>query len=606
MATINRWPSLAFLDGRYVNVTGDRMTGDLHVDLVSVTAFKVDDDTGGTTLDTFVVDTSTPQVTVGGGATLVCGSVISGVHTINVSSTTALKVEDTGTVANVLVVDTVAGTISSGGTPTDDKLTLIYSPTNDTAAYGINLLYTPIVTSTGSYAYRGYNFVSNPRISGGTTNTSESLGTFVSNLGATGFDGTLNIMYGSEVKYGLTTGATGTINTCYGIRMLPHIKAGTIGTLYNIFIDGEETGGTLTNTYYSIKDLSTGHWWAAVDDKKIIVGAGADGEIYVNSDHLNIKNVTQDMDIILGIDDGGTPKTITWDADVDRLKHSAGTFNFDNDNLTTSGNLTVGSSVLSSGSGVLTLGGTGGSNNYTLTLDFESETNIVAITAPDCDVIRWYDVFYCEKSILMRGSSQISFNAGAQNEIQFIGVGSGNFYHKTADKDIIIYTKSGEIWFGNDNAVSWPIKMTSTDLLIALDDSKLLLGTGQDASFGFDGDSVNLIANVVTATDDFEITAGTTKTSSGRVHKTNRLTGNTTLDETYHEVLCDTDGGAFTVTLPAGVNGTNYRITNTGSSSNTLTVAPNGAELIKGVNANQTIGDKETMILTYETTEGWF
>ena len=48
MATINRWPTLAWLDGRYVNVIGgDRMEPDLHVDGVSVTAFKVDDDLFG-------------------------------------------------------------------------------------------------------------------------------------------------------------------------------------------------------------------------------------------------------------------------------------------------------------------------------------------------------------------------------------------------------------------------------------------------------------------------------------------------------------------------------------------------------------------------------
>lgn len=83
------------------------------------------------------------------------------------------------------------------------------------------------------------------------------------------------------------------------------------------------------------------------DDKKIIIGAGADGEIYVNADNLYIKNVTQDKDIILGIDDGGVAKTITWDADVDMLKHSAGLFNFHDDNITTTGIIDLNPAVVS-------------------------------------------------------------------------------------------------------------------------------------------------------------------------------------------------------------------------------------------------------------------
>ncbi|GAG29367.1 unnamed protein product, partial [marine sediment metagenome] len=51
--------------------------------------------------------------------------------------------------------------------------------------------------------------------------------------------------------------------------------------------------------------------------------------------------------------------------------------------------------------------------------------------------------------------------------------------------------------------------------------------------------------------EDGSITVfGVLVTESGRVVNTNRITANTTLDETYHEVFCDTDGGEFTVTLP--------------------------------------------------------
>lgn len=98
------------------------------------------------------------------------------------------------------------------------------------------------------------------------------------------------------------------------------------------------------------------------------------------------------------------------------------------------------------------------------------------------------------------------------------------------------------------------------------------------------------------------------KTKGGRIVTTTRLTGNTTLDSTYHNVFCDTDGGAFTVTLPAGLDGTYYRIHNTGSSGNDLTITPNGTEQIRGGGAgtSQTLSDGETLILVYETTEDWW
>lgn len=93
-------------------------------------------------------------------------------------------------------------------------------------------------------------------------------------------------------------------------------------------------------------------------------------------------------------------------------------------------------------------------------------------------------------------------------------------------------------------------------------------------------------------------------TTEGRIINTTRVTGNTTLDATHHSVFCDTDGGAITITLPAGVDGTLYIIKNVGSSGNDVTLTPNGAETIDGA-ASGTLVDKESFILIYETTEGW-
>ncbi len=99
---------------------------------------------------------------------------------------------------------------------------------------------------------------------------------------------------------------------------------------------------------------------------------------------------------------------------------------------------------------------------------------------------------------------------------------------------------------------------------------------------------------------------GLVETGGGRIVKADRLASNTTLDATHHHVFCDTDGGVFTVTLPASpVDGQTYRIANTGSSSNLLTIARNGNLLVGGT-ADKTASDGTVIILTFETTEGWF
>jgi len=104
-----------------------------------------------------------------------------------------------------------------------------------------------------------------------------------------------------------------------------------------------------------------GNIWVTDDSDKFLAGAGKDGEIYVASDHFHIHNVTEDMDLVFGIDDGGVSKTITWDADVDKLKHSAGLFDFDNDHLATSGYgqfgyASIGTGVSPVGTTYLTIG----------------------------------------------------------------------------------------------------------------------------------------------------------------------------------------------------------------------------------------------------------
>lgn len=66
------------------------------------------------------------------------------------------------------------------------------------------------------------------------------------------------------------------------------------------------------------------------------------------SGSLALRNLREDGNLLLQINDGNATKTITWNASNDRLEHSAGTFNFWNDNLTTTGNVT-GANIFTAG-----------------------------------------------------------------------------------------------------------------------------------------------------------------------------------------------------------------------------------------------------------------
>jgi hypothetical protein len=96
--------------------------------------------------------------------------------------------------------------------------------------------------------------------------------------------------------------------------------------------------------------------------------------------------------------------------------------------------------------------------------------------------------------------------------------------------------------------------------------------------------------------------------TSGRIANTSRYTTTQTLGATDHIVFCDTDGAVWTLTLPAGVEGTHYKIINCGSSGNDLTVDPDGTEQLYGGGAGvaQTLSDGEVINIHYNATEGWW
>ena len=93
-------------------------------------------------------------------------------------------------------------------------------------------------------------------------------------------------------------------------------------------------------------------------------------------------------------------------------------------------------------------------------------------------------------------------------------------------------------------------------------------------------------------------------TTGGRVVNTTRQTTTYTALVTDDAIFCDTDGGAWTLTLPVGVDGQRFMITNCGSSGYDLTIDANGSEEING-ETTQLLSDGDSIIIIFESTEEW-
>lgn len=98
----------------------------------------------------------------------------------------------------------------------------------------------------------------------------------------------------------------------------------------------------------------------------------------------------------------------------------------------------------------------------------------------------------------------------------------------------------------------------------------------------------------------------TLETTKGRIKSTTRITTTYTVLVTDHNIFCNTDGGAFTTTLPVGAEGQHLKLINCGS--NTLTVDPDGSEELYGAGAGvaATLAAGEIIDITYNATEGWW
>lgn len=90
------------------------------------------------------------------------------------------------------------------------------------------------------------------------------------------------------------------------------------------------------------------------------------------------------------------------------------------------------------------------------------------------------------------------------------------------------------------------------------------------------------------------------------LYTTTRTTSDSTLNPSNFHQFVNTDSGNVEVTLPAGEQGLQFRIVNTGTSGYTLTVTPNGSENLIGSNTSFDLSDGESLIIFYDTTDGWY
>ena len=102
-----------------------------------------------------------------------------------------------------------------------------------------------------------------------------------------------------------------------------------------------------------------------------------------------------------------------------------------------------------------------------------------------------------------------------------------------------------------------------------------------------------------------------TFTADGVHVSSGRQKGTTLVSTTPYNVLLydeiiyvDTSGGDIDINLPAGIDGATYKIINTGPG--TANITPDGTELLNGVNAAEFLIEAENLILTYNSSQGWY
>jgi len=85
-----------------------------------------------------------------------------------------------------------------------------------------------------------------------------------------------------------------------------------------------------------------------------------------------------------------------------------------------------------------------------------------------------------------------------------------------------------------------------------------------------------------------------------------RVTSDYTIKYEDGTIFADTTSNAIALDLPAGEEGEAHRVINCGLTGYSVTLTPNGAEALNGVNAAETLYNSENLDLQFQTAEGWY
>jgi hypothetical protein len=112
-------------------------------------------------------------------------------------------------------------------------------------------------------------------------------------------------------------------------------------------------------------------------------------------------------------------------------------------------------------------------------------------------------------------------------------------------------------------------------------------------------DYLNLIDNLINISEAVD-------TKSGIIKQTVIVSTSPYTPTTEDQVIfVDTDSSPISISLPVGVEGTDYRIINAGSSGNNVTVIPALTDKLFGENASEYMIDSEVFDMVFNADKGW-
>jgi len=238
-------------------------------------------------------------------------------------------------------------------------------------------------------------------------------------------------------------------------------------------------------------------------------------------------------------------------------------------------------------------------NGSAIILDADGDTSITADTDDQID-------------IEIAGADDFQFTANTFTALSGSSILTNTISETTAASGVTIDSvliKDGGLTIVGGSGILKVDEITETTATAGVTiQKKLKIGSGEtgvDYTLTFDGETND---GLITWMEDEKqlVLDSTFVTQEGRIKNTTRVTTTYTILVTDDVVFANTDSAGYTVTLPTGAEGQTVKVINSGSTSNTLTVAPNGAEHLMGANSSFALYDAETLILTYSATDGWY